>query len=269
MEIKYKKIGITGASGFVGKHLTCLFDKSNINYKIYDKDIFNEKNLHTFFQNNNIEQIIHLIGSFNLPFENQLSLNALSVQKVLETGKKYNLKKIIYASTGAVYGEPAGDESYEDDPLQPNTLYGLSKSIAEEITKYYQTNHGIIYIILRFPNIYGEGNDKGVVYNFIKGIKETGGIIIEGDGKQARNFLHVSDACEAIFRCLSYDKSNIFNISNPKLISINELVGILKKRCQFKIKYSKSVNNLKSLSLNVEKVKKELDFRPKITDLHI
>lgn len=269
MESQYKNIGITGAKGFMGKIVAARFLDLGITTECFEGDLLQDSDLENYFTKHYVDQIIHLVGTFDPPFENQIKLNVLTTQKLLEAGVKHGLKKIIFASTGAVYGEPIKDESFETDPLTPNTLYGLSKMCAEECIKYYATNYGIKYIILRFPNVYGEGSNKGVVFNFLNDIRQTSSVTVYGDGKQSRNFLHVSDACAAIEKSVFSQESGIFNISNPVKVSINDLVRMFADKYKFTINHKEANNNLKDLLLNIEKAQKILGFNPEVKDIKI
>lgn len=265
------KVCITGADGFVGRHLIKKLKKENkIKAVIFSGDLNDKKNVDNFFRKHrNIDQVIHLAGLFFGDFEELLDANVRTTQNLMEAGAKYGVKKIIYTSTGAVYGEPIQKESLEKNPLKPNTFYGLTKMMGESVVRYYADNYKIKYVILRFPNVYGEGNKKGVVYNFVSDIKSKKKISIFGDGKQSRNFLHVSDAVEAIKKSIAYNKSNIFNISNPQKTSINDLVGILREKYDFEVEYKDANNNLKDLLLNINKAERELKFLPKIIKIKI
>lgn len=269
MEKDIKNIGIIGCTGFIGSNLARYLDNKNIPYVCFNGNLLKNEDIKKFFLKNNVLCAIFLVGTFDPPFENQFKINVLTLQNFLEIGIKYGLKKIILSSSGAVYGDSKTKESKETDPLKPNTFYGLTKVYAEKCLLYYAQNHNIQYIILRFPNIYGENNKKGVVYNFLSDIKNFGMITIAGDGNQQRNFLHISDACKAIEKALKYKDSDIFNISNPVRISINDLVRILKSRYVFSVSYKMADNNQKKLLLNIDKAKKLLKFSPKITQLAV
>lgn len=263
-------IGITGASGFLGRNLVKNNKLKNIiNLIPFEGNLLNEDDLNNFFKKNKITQIIHLAGTFSPPFSNLIEKNLLITEKLLDKGIEYGIKKIIFASTGAIYGEPLGLESFEIDPLKPNTPYALSKMYAEKYIEYCSQNKGLQYIFLRFPSIYGPGNNKGVIFNFITGIKNDKKIIVYGDGNQGRDFLYVDDAVDAIYKALSYDKSNIFNISSALRLSINDIIKILRKKYDFKVEYKNADNNLKALYLNRTKAKKELGFIAKSKDLQI
>ena len=264
-----KKICITGSQGFIGTYLTPFLGES---YQVvpFTGDLLDKTQVADFFTaNEDVEVVVHLAGRFSGNLQELIDINLTVFANLLEEGIRHNLKKVIYTSTGAVYGEPQGDESLETDPLLPNTPYGLVKKFAEDLLQLFASQNGLDYDILRFPNVYGEGNNKGVVFSFLNAIKEKGVITINGDGEQARNFLHITDACQAIGLAIEYPKSDIFNISNPEVVSINDLVALLKEKYTFEVEYKPANNNLRNLLLNIDKAKNELGFDPKITKVQL
>lgn len=269
MDINKNNIGIVGSKGFIGTHLKKYLTVKNISYTEFEGNLLKKEDVELFFKKNNISRVIFLAGTFNPPFENLLKCNVETLQNFLEIGIKHKLKKIVFTSTGAVYGEPIGKRSKETDSLKPCTLYGLSKLFAEECIKFYKNNYGLRYIILRFPNVYGDGNNKGVIYQFLTSIKESKKAVIEGDGKQKRDFLYVEDACLAIGKALVYLDSDIFNISNIKCLSINQVIADLKAKYDFSIEYRSTENNLNILSLDISKAKNKLGFFPNTVSLKI
>lgn len=265
----YKKIGITGSDGFIGSRVRARLRELQVPHCNFEGDLLRDDDVRRYFLNNKVEQIINLVGSFDLPFENQIRLNVLSVQKLLEIGIPLGLKKIIFTSTGAVYGEPQREASVETDFLKPNTLYGLSKKYAEDCIQYYANNSNLQFIILRFPNVYGPGSTKGVVYQFLKSIQEKERIVIFGRGEQKRNFLFVDDAVESIIQALSWNKrSEIFNIASEEIYSLNEVAAILKEQgVNFDVEYQPAdeTNTLYILSENINKAKTMLGWKPTIS----
>lgn len=268
MDIK-RPICIVGYRGFIGTHLTKYLSTKKISYICFEGDLLKKEDIEVFLKKNSVSEAIFLTGTFDPPFENLININVLTLNNFLNIGIKYLLKKIIFISTGAVYGEPIRKRSKETDPLKPNTLYGLSKLIAEKCIDFYQNNYGLKSIILRCPNIYGEGNRKGVIYKFLSSIKKNKKIIIEGDGEQKRDFLYINDACLAIEKAITYENSDIFNISNIKCLSINDVVSQLRTRYDFSIEFTPTANNLNRLSLDISKAKKMLGYFPKTVNLKI
>ncbi len=262
------KLALVGHKGFIGSHLERYFKKNGTSFICFEGDLLSKSDIEEFFlKNKAVTEAVFLAGTFGYDFQKQIEKNILTVQAFLETGRSYGLKKIIYLSSGAVYGEPLHGESRETDPLSPNTLYGLSKLFVEQCIQYYHRNFGTEYIILRLPNVYGENNYKGVIFDFLSDINKYKKITIAGDGSQQRNFLHVEDACSAIEKSLAYEKTDIFNISNPVAISVNDIVKILKKKYSFEITHKPSENNLQKLLLNIDKAKNILHFTPSHIEL--
>lgn len=261
------KVAITGATGFVGNWLQRHFQLNGVSYQVFDGNLLEPGAVALFLEKHPVETIIHLAGAFAGEMETLVQKNVLTTQRLLEAGKERGLKKIIYTSTGAVYGEPMGTVSLETDELRPNTLYGLSKKMAEDTVYFYHRSDGIQFTILRFPNVYGPGNNKGVLYQFLKAIRQHGKIRIAGDGLQSRNFLHVADACKAIECAVNYPQSDTFNISNPAKLTINEIVAKLKKYYQFDIEYVPQDNFLKDLLLDTSKAEQLLGFAAAITGI--
>jgi len=259
-------IGITGTKGFVGKNLIKKLKKTNKKYVCFKGNLLNKKSLENFFKRNNPTTIIHLAGTFNPPFKDQINGNLLTTWNILEIGLNHKLKKIIYASSYAVYGE-AKKPFIEKDKLNPTTSYALSKVFAEDCINFYTNKKKINSIILRFSNIYGKNNNKGVIHDFIKKIKINKKIIINGNGNQSRNFIHVNDACTAIIKSIDYKNSAIFNIGSTKEINLNQLANELKKKYIFEINYINPKNKQESYLINSNKAKKLLKFTPKFENI--
>lgn len=261
MELEH--ILVTGASWFMGKHLVSILHARWVQYIHFSGDLLDTVSIQDFFQKQKgITQIVHLVWTFDGELDRQIELNFTTTKNLLEVAHTYGITQIIFASSGAVYGEPLRSESDEGDPPLPNTHYGLSKVFAEEILSYYSRNYWFRSVILRFPNVYGK-NSRWVIASFLKSLSEEGKITLYGDGEQSRNFLHVSDAVEAIYLSLSYRKSEIFNITNPIQTSLNQLISILKDRFEFDVEYLPKNNNLRDLLLSGEKAKRLLGFEAK------
>lgn len=259
-------VGITGSNGFIGKALVEKLQKQKdtCNVKIFNGDVLNFNQVDVFARDCN--KIIHLAGILSNDFNNLIEVNVKGTRNIVDACRKNGIEKMIFASTGAVYGEPFKNGiSFENDPLTPNTLYGLSKFYAEEYIRFSK----IDCVILRFPNVYGPDNNKGVIYNFLESIQKEKKVNIFGTGKQKRNFLYVNDAAEAIVKTLGYRGSNkVFNIADNKLYSLNDVVEKLKNRgLKFDIEYrlADEINQLQILSENIELAKNELGWEPIVT----
>ena len=265
--VKPQSIFITGSSGFIGKSLQEHMNSTNYcNYSVSPNLIneeFNTDNL------NNIDQVIHLFGVFGNDLEQLSKVNVMATHLLMKRIIGKQIKKIIYLSSGAVYGELTHNHiSIESDLLNPNTHYGLTKMLAEEIIKAYCEAHNIKYVILRLPNVYGGLQTKGVIFNFLQQIKLNSNVTIEGNGNQKRDFLHISDLLNAIDLALEYSGSSVtLNISSKNNLSINELIKLFKDYYDFDVSYVEKRNNITNLNLNFDRAQQVLGYEPRVNEI--
>lgn len=139
-------------------------------------------------------------------------INILGTINILQNGVKYKVKKVIFASSvGAVYGE---QQSTENHPLSP---YGITRLTAEYYLYYYKTVCGLDHTILRYANVYDPRQDPygeaDVVAIFIQKMLNKEQLIINGDGKQTRDFVYVGDVVEDNMLAIGNNlPENVFNI---------------------------------------------------------
>ncbi|MBI5682098.1 MAG: NAD-dependent epimerase/dehydratase family protein [Deltaproteobacteria bacterium] len=158
--------------------------------------------------------------------------NIIGMLNLLENSKRCGVKKVIFASTGgAVYGEQERFPADEKHPTMPLSPYGVSKLAGEKYLYYYKANFGIDYCILRYANIYGPRQDPhgeaGVVAIFIQKMLKGEQPIINGDGKQTRDFVFVKDAADANIKALSFSGSDVFNIGTGIEADVNYIFNEL------------------------------------------
>ena len=247
------KILITGGAGFIGKYLvkyllekgenvsildnfsnsdkksTILFEKNGV--KIFEGDITNFDDVSKATKDQEI--VIHLAAKISVlesiknPAET-FRINVNGTKNLLTICKNNNIKKVIIASSAAVYGEgEKGIKLKEETKKKPISPYGESKmKMEEEIKKNNEMN----CIILRFFNIYGIGQTSeyaGVITKFLEKIKKNQSLTITGDGTQIRDFVSISDVICSINNAIGYNKSGIFNIASGNKITINELANLM------------------------------------------
>jgi len=247
------KILVTGGAGFIGKHLVkYLLDKGNT-ITIFDNfSNSEEKSLEYYIKsgvkivNGDIRKfdeilketedqdvLIHLAAKISVsqsilnPSET-FEVNVDGTKNVLEACKKNYVKKIIIASSAAVYGEGSSGmkliESAKTNPISP---YGKSKlKMEQEIEK----NNKIDCVILRFFNIFGIGQTPeyaGVITKFIEMILSNKPLEIFGDGMQTRDFVSINDVVESIYDAIKNGKNGTYNIASGKAITINELAKFM------------------------------------------
>lgn len=160
--------------------------------------------------------------------EKDLQQNTIVTFNVLEAMRVNGIKKIIFSSTGSVYGEADIFPTPENAPFPTQTsLYGASKVAAESLIQAYSEAFNIQAYIFRFVSILGERYTHGHVIDFYKKLENNPNQLeILGDGNQAKSYLYVQDCIDAIFLALkkSYKKVNIFNLGNNDYCQVKDSV---------------------------------------------
>lgn len=250
-----KTVLVTGGVGFIGTHVvnklleykfnviivdnlsTSKKENLNKNCKFYNLDITSD-DIENVFKENSIDIVIHLAAQVSVVNSQKDALydaeiNILGTLNIIKYCKLYNVENIICASTAAVYGEENSCPITETTLTNPLSNYGISKLTMEQYIK----NSGINYLILRFSNAYGKGQnqDSGVITIFNELMAKNSDIFIYGNGEQVRDFISVLDISEIICKLIVINKYNkILNISTGNGISINCLFDIMKKLYNYK-----------------------------------
>lgn len=289
-----ERIIITGGAGFIGSHITdkliakgfkvIVIDnlstgyKENINprAKFYQADIRDIKKLKNIFKIENPEKVIHSAAQIKVEYsiENpteDASINIMGGLNILECCKEFNIKKIVYLSTGgALYGNPKYLPVDENHPIMPISPYGLSKYVLEQYLYQYYIHFKMDFISLRFSNVYGPRDhiqSNHVIPLFIQNILNNKSSSITGDGSQGRDFIHVRDVVDAAVLSLTMKtKDKFLNIGTEKAIPINALFHELSKilKTEIKPRYVKErKGDVKQIYLNAKKAKEQLGWRAK------
>lgn len=198
---------------------------------------------------------------------------------VLEAAKACNVKKIIIASTAAVYGNPnkmpITEPITEHAKLGPLSPYAISKLAAEDHARMLARVDGLETVILRFFNVYGPDQDpssgySGVVSKFMQFAKNKKQFVIYGDGTQIRDFVDVDDICTAISLALEKKLSpgHIMNIGSGKGVSINELAQKIAKIADVPYKEDRQParkGDILNSIASIDRAKRHMDYEPKVS----
>ena len=165
-------------------------------------------------------------------------VNIIGSLRLLETCRKYPVKKFINISTGgAIYGEPETVPTPESHPAGPDAPYGISKRAVELYVQYYGKIHGLQWTILRLANVYGPRQDPlgeaGVNAIFIGKMLEGALPRINGDGEQVRDYVYVGDVVEADMRAIEAGAGKIINIGTGVPTSVNLIYELLQELTGF------------------------------------
>ena len=289
------KVLVTGGAGFIGSHLVdrlvqegnqvIVIDnlstgkRKQVNKKaqLYKMDI-RSKRIERVFRKERPLIVVHLAAQMNVRLSTEdpvfdAEVNILGTLNLLEHAVKHGVRKVSFASSGgAVYGEqevfPAA-ESHRTDPLSP---YGISKLAGEKYLAYYTNTTGLRHVVLRFGNVYGprqepEG-EAGVVAIFSKLMLEGGQPIINGTGKQTRDFVYVDDVVDAIMVTLGEDIQGTFNVGTGQEATVNECYEIIKEltnsSCKDLYGAAKKGEQFRSV-LDVMKLREKFDWDPQVS----
>lgn len=285
------KFLITGGAGFIGSHIAeellkskkgevIVFDnlsvgkKSNIpkGCKFIKGDIRNPKDI--LKASRAVDVIFHdaafvsIRASFD-KLKHEVDNNVYGTLNVLEAAAKNKVKKFVFASSMAVYGEPSSLPVKEDGPVKPTSPYGFSKLEGELYCKIFQDKHGIDTTVLRYFNTFGikqtPSDYVGVTTTFINQALNKKDLTIFGDGKQTRDFVWVKDIARAnVLAAFSKkSKGEIFNIASGKDIAINDIANAINKFTKTKKAYiAKPGGEISKIKASISKAEKVLGYKP-------
>ena len=256
---------ITGGSGFVGSHLADallergdevsvvddlstgkhenLADAIANGAELHVEDITDERAMSRVFEEARPEVVFHLAAqphvqrSVNEPVLD-LRTNIEGTVKLLELARRYEPRRIVFASTGgAIYGEGEGRDLplTEDDACFPFCQYGQSKMAAELYLGLYERLHGISSIALRLANVYGPRQDPlgeaGVVAIYSLKMHRGEQPVVFGDGEQTRDLIYVEDVVRGFLAGADSDAAGKYNIATEIETSVLQLGEMLAPMC--------------------------------------
>jgi UDP-glucose 4-epimerase len=287
---------VTGGCGFIGSHLVdgllqqdwtvrIIDDLStgklenisqNNKVEIIEDSILNENILNKATQN--VQAVFHLAASVSVPFsiefpEKSFEINAMGTLKVLESCRQNGVRKFINSSSSAVYGENEDLPLHEDLSCHPISIYGAGKLSAEIITQVYAKAYNMQTVSLRYFNVFGERQRHdspyaAVIPIFFSNIFHHEPLRVFGDGKQTRDFTHVSNVVHANMLALEADSLNgeAVNIASGESISLNELTEFLSFLVgkPLDVVYDEPrVGDIKHSAASTQKAKQLLGYEPK------
>ncbi|MGX2960662.1 NAD-dependent epimerase/dehydratase family protein [Peribacillus sp. JNUCC 23] len=287
-----ERVLVTGGFGFIGSHIVDTLTRNNYKVAVYDNlssgsmknahskvmafigSIEDEGSLEQAMETFQPDYVVHEAAQVSVQnsisdITNDALINIMGTINIIKLSHKYAVKKIVFASSAAVYGHSNVTPISVTHPTQPLSPYGASKKTAEEYLLLAQELYGLDYVILRYSNVYGPrqtaNGDGGVISIFTNQIINKEQPVIYGDGLQTRDFIYVADVANANLKALRFVGSGVFNISSTTSTSINELYSIIQSFSQRKLspiyKPAKNGEIKESLLCNKQSIQK-LGWQP-------
>lgn len=243
---------VTGGAGFVGSHVVdrllrdghdvTAFDnlstgqpeflaaaRGHTAFRFVEGDLLDADGLARALAGH--DTVFHFAANADVRFgtrhpRRDLEQNTIGTFHVLEAMRAHGARRIVFASTGSIYGEPSVFPTPEDCPFPVQTsLYGASKLAGEGLVAAYAAGFGLQGLAFRFVSILGERYTHGHVFDFYRKLRADGTVIdVLGDGRQRKSYLHVHDCVDAIFTALAQASApfDVYNLGTDETCTVDQ-----------------------------------------------
>jgi len=284
---------ITGGAGFIGSNLAdrligdghevAVIDnlssgkRENLNPKAkFFKIDIRDKEIGKIFKAENFDAVFHFAAhieareSVNDPM-GDAEINIIGSLNILENCRKFNIKKIIFASSGGeIYGDAGQIPTPETYPPAPISPYGIGKLTVEKYLDSYSRLFKIPYLALRFGNVYGPRQnpygEAGVIAIFAQKMLSNGQPLIHGAGKQTKDYIYIEDALDAVMLCVQKFQDGFINIATGKETSVMDIFHKIKALTGSRVVEEHVLFpacGFQRGCLCIEKAQRELDWHPR------
>ena len=253
-----KTVLFTGGAGFIGSHVIPLLLERDYKIRIMDNMFRGDRdkmaelvaggNVELIDQDvryggsvqraiKGCESVIHFaavsINKSVADSDESMDINMIGNHNVFAAAAEEKVRRLVFASSASVYGDPDKLPMHEDDTLHPLTPYCISKRAGEDLLGFYQRSKGLNWIALRFFNVYGPGQKTtayytSVINHFVNRLRNGQPPVIDGKGEQSMDFIHVHDIATSVIAALEAETGNVpVNIGTGIDTSVADLARIL------------------------------------------
>ena len=299
-DLKELKVVVTGGAGFIGSHLVEKLAPLCREVVVYDNfDEYytgKEDNLKRALQMENVKLVRGDILDFNLlrgvlkeahvvfhlaaqpgvrfslenPFKT-VKVNVDGTLNVLKASLQANVKRVVFASSSSVYGNPTYVPVDEDHPKRPISIYGASKLAAEELCSTFYRLFNLDVVALRYHTVYGPRQRPDMAFHkWIKAALTGKPIVIYGDGSQERDFTYIDDAVEATIASAVAEgvEGMVFNVARGSPIKVMDAVKAIVEEVGVDVEVvheEPKPGDVKATYGDISRASKILGYRPKVS----
>ena len=256
-----KQVLITGGAGFIGSHTADVLLVQGIAVRVFD-NFSNGKHTNldaaaladgrlTLVKGDvrdsqavdaavvGVDAVLHLAAQVSVPRSvadpvESSTHNITGFLNVLDAVRRHNVKRMVYASSAAVYGVPEALPLTEANTAKPMSPYGLEKFINDQYAALYLDLYGVSSVGMRYFNVYGPRQDPespyaGVISKFADGLEGAKPLRVFGDGSQTRDFIYVGDVARANALALQAPACGVLNVGTGTSVTLLELIDAMKE----------------------------------------
>ena len=245
MELAENKFVVTGGSGFIGSHVVDQLLEARADVVVFDAVVRRENLPAEHGRLEVIEGDVTDVSALRAAMEGAagvfhlavlplgaciesprrcVDVNVVGTFNVFEAAQAAGVRKVVFSSASSVYGETS-ETMDESHPLEAETMYGASKIAGEYFLRAFGDMYGLEHVVLRYMNVYGPRQEGGLVVNVLRRILGGSPPVINGDGSQSFDFVHVGDVAFANLRAMASDVSGeAFNVGSGEEVSVKEIV---------------------------------------------
>ncbi|HTX58400.1 MAG TPA: NAD-dependent epimerase/dehydratase family protein [Verrucomicrobiae bacterium] len=289
------RIIVTGGAGFIGSHIADAYVAQGHDVLVLDSlwehgggrranvperasfvhmDIRDE-NVARIFQEFKPEIVNHHAAQHSVAISSRdpiydAEVNVVGLLNILEHCAKGGVQKVIFASSGATFGNPEHLPITDETPQRPTSPYGITKMVAEHYLRFYKNERGLDFTALRYGNVYGPRQDPngeaGVISIFIGKFLRREGVRIDWDGEQTRDYLFVEDVAEANVAALTRGSGGCFVMGTGVRTSVNGIYRTLVDISGFQAPVThaeRRPGDARDAQFDAAGAKKALEWKPK------